>query len=98
MNVSDSGFEAIRINAVGTVAYGSTAATLHTINPEVSVGTIRVFDAQTVGGTTAANLRATVTGGTAIQDCFTKLYDIQLRNGLVVASEGTPIATLSVTR
>ena len=98
MNPSNQAFEAIRITAVGTTVHGSAAATLHYINPEVSTGTIRVFDSATASGTAAGNLRATVTGGTADVGCFTRTYHIQLKNGLVTAAEGTPIATLSVTR
>jgi len=93
----DSGYQPIKISALGTTAHRAIPTVLHTINPEVSVGTITLYDSATTAGTSATNRILTFTGGTAIQDCFTRILDVQCRSGLVSVALGTPIATLSVT-
>lgn len=92
----DNGYQALRVTAAGTTPHRVGPIVVHTVTPDVSVGTIRIFDSATAAGTTATNLRATITGGTAIQDCFSRIYDVQLKNGLTVAAEGTPIALFTL--
>jgi hypothetical protein len=96
MNPSISGYEWERITALGTAVIRDQACNLHVILPEVSVGTIALYDSATAAGTAAGNLVTTFTGGTAVQDCFPKVLDIQLKNGLTYTAYGTPVALLAV--
>ena len=92
----DAGFEYKKITAIGTTVLRGIQAVLHTITPEVSVGTVSLYDSATAAGTATTNLVYTFTGGTAVQDCFSRQLDIQFKNGIVATSYGTPTAVLSI--
>lgn len=97
MSPSDNGYQYLTIGTIGTVVQRAIPTVVHSIVPEVSVGTITLYDSATAAGTSAANRLITFTGGTAVQDCFPRILDIQARRGLVTVSLGTPIALLAVT-
>lgn len=96
MNPSFDGYEHEVINAAGTTVFRSFPVTVHTVFPYVSTGTARLFDSSTAAGTAASNLVLTVTGGTAAQDNFPRILDAKFRNGLTIATEGTPILTVTL--
>lgn len=89
-----SGYEWKTIGTIGTVVQRANSAVLHGILPQVSTGTVTLYDSATAAGTAAGNRVFTFTGGTATQDCYPILPDIQLKNGLISVSLGTPICTL----
>lgn len=96
MDNPNGNFQAITIGTVGTVLQRDHNCSLHVIVPEVSVGTVTLYDSATTAGTAASNRILAFTGGTSVQDCFPKTYDIQFRNGLVTVALGTPVAVLGV--
>ena len=93
----DNGYQPLTIGTIGTVVQRAIPSVLHTIQPEVSTGTVTFYDSATAAGTAASNRVYTTTGGTAIQDCFTRNLDAQFRNGIVTVALGTPIMTFTVT-
>ena len=93
----DNGYQPITIGTIGTVVQRAIPTVLHTVLPEVSVGTVTLYDSATAAGTSASTRVLTFTGGTAVQDCFPRTADIQFRRGLVSVALGTPICTLVVT-
>lgn len=93
----DNGYQPITIGTIGTVVQRAIPTVVHSFIPEVSVGTITLYDSATAAGTADSNRLYTFTGGTAVQDCFPRTLDIQARRGLVTVALGTPIATLAVT-
>lgn len=96
MNPSLSGFEKYNTGTVGTTVVRSIPTLLHTITPEVSVGTCALYDSATAAGTTAANRIIGFTGGTSVAQCFTLTLDYQCKAGLVSVTGGTPVATLMI--
>lgn len=96
MDNPNGSFQYIAIGTVGTVVARSVPASIHSFIPEISVGTVTLYDATTAAGTSAANRIYSISGGTAAQDCFPRLLDIQTRYGLVYTSVGTPIGLLTV--
>lgn len=89
-------YEAENITAIGTTVLRDQPAVLHSVTPEVSVGTVTLYDSATAAGTATANRRFGFTGGTANSQCFTNILDIQFRNGIVAVSLGTPVALLAI--
>lgn len=96
MDNPNGSFQYIAIGTVGTVAARAAPASIHLFIPEVSVGTVTLYDSPTTAGTTAANRIYSFSGGTAVQDCFPRILDIQTRYGLVYTSVGTPVALLAI--
>lgn len=96
MQPSDSGYEWKVISAIGTAALRAIPSVLHIVLPEVSTGTVTLFDANAVASTATANQIINITGGTSVQDCFPRTLDIQCENGLVYRALGTPVVLLSV--
>lgn len=96
MDNPNGSFQYIAIGTVGTVVARAVPASIHSFVPEVSVGTVTLYDTATAAGTSASNRIASFPGGTSAQDCFPRLLDIQTRNGLVYTSVGTPIGLLTL--
>ena len=96
MGPANDGFQYVNITAIGTTVIRAIPANLHSITPEVSVGTVTLYDSATVAGTAAANRVFGFTGGTAVQDCFPRILDIQFKNGIIAVNLGTPTAVLSI--
>ena len=96
MNPSISGFEYENITAIGTTVVRDRSAVLHSVTPEVSVGTVTLYDSATAAGTATANRVYAFTGGTAFADNMPRILDIQFKNGIVAVGLGTPIALLAV--
>ena len=96
MNPSLSGFEKYNTAIVSTAVVRAVPTLLHTITPEVSTGTVTLYDSATAAGTSAANRIIGFTGGTSVAQCFTLILDYQCKNGLVSVTGGTPIATLTI--
>ena len=96
MNPSITGFDKYNTATVGTAVVRSIPTLLHTITPEVSVGTVTLYDSSTAAGTSAANRIIGFTGGTSVAQCFTQILDYQCKSGLVSVTGGTPVATLTI--
>lgn len=96
MNPSDNGYQYITIGTIGTAVQRAIPTVLHGVYPEVSVGTVTLYDSATAAGTASSNRIYTFTGGTAAQDCYPRHLDVQCKSGLVSVSLGTPICTLAV--
>lgn len=96
MDAAAPAFEYKNITAIGSTVIRAIPAVLHSITPEVSVGTITLYDSATVAGTATSNRVFAFTGGTANSQCFTNVLDIQFKNGIVAVSFGTPTAILAV--
>jgi len=96
MNPSNSGYDRFNIGTIGTTVIRAIPSVLHTIVPEVSVGTVTLHDSATAAGTTAANRILTFTGGTAASQNFPIVLDYQCKAGLVYVGLGTPIAVLTL--
>lgn len=90
MTPQSTGFTPIRIGTVGTVALRATASMLHSVNVEVSTGTVAIYNH---AGTTT-NLVGIFGGGAAIANSF--VCDYEMSNGIFYISTGTPNITLSI--
>lgn len=85
-----SGFKPIRISAAGTVPLRANPTMLHSVNVEISTGTIAIYNH---AGTTT-NLVGVFGGGAAIAQSF--ICDYEMNQGLFYIATGTPSATLSI--
>lgn len=92
----EAGYQYYNVTAIGTNVVRAIPSTLHSITPEVSVGTVTLYDSATAAGTTTANRVFGFTGGTANSQCFSNILDIQFKNGIVAVSLGTPTALLAI--
>ncbi len=96
MDAAAPAFQYYNVTAIGTNVVRGIPAILHSITPEVSVGTVTLYDSATAAGTATGNRVFAFTGGTSVAQNFSQVLDIQFKSGIVAVSLGTPVALLSI--